>query len=300
MNARQHLLLISDPDQLRSPALDRAAALAEATGATLDILVCGGPSGTLWILDESILEQVRKGFLERQHAYLQTLGEELRARGIQATAEVFWADKPELEVLRFLETRPADLVIKPTRHEFPLKRMFITPLDWQLLRNCTLPLHLVSTAEHPLPRKVAAAVDLSRSDAEGTALNEKILSVAENFARQCGATLHLVMAYEQSRSFFAYAAGPVGWTEELQEQLTGNLRSVFDLFAERRGVPAQHRHFLPGAPAKIISELAIHEQIDVMVMGTLTHKGLDKVLGSTAEQVLYKVPAIIAVRPPEA
>ena len=47
MNARQHLLVISDPDQLQSPALDRAAALAEATGATLDILVCGGPSGTL-------------------------------------------------------------------------------------------------------------------------------------------------------------------------------------------------------------------------------------------------------------
>ncbi|MFC5698616.1 universal stress protein [Pseudomonas sp. GCM10022186] len=297
MNARQRLLVISDPDQLQSPALDRAAALAEAIGATLDILVCGGPSETLWILDESILEQVRKGFLERQHAYLQKLGEELRAKGIEASAEVFWADKPEMEVLRYLKTKPADLVIKPARHEFPLKRMFITPLDWQLLRNCPLPLHLVSTAEHPLPRKVAAAVDLSRTDTEGMALNEKILSVAEEFARQCGAKLHLVMAYEQSRSFFAYAAGPVAWTEELQQQLSGNLHSAFNLFAERRGVPPHHRHFLSGTPAKTIAEFAVHEQMDVVVMGTLTHKGLDKVLGSTAEQILYRVPAIIAVRP---
>lgn len=43
MSEQRRLLLISDPDHLQSPALDRAAALAEATGATLDILVCGGP-----------------------------------------------------------------------------------------------------------------------------------------------------------------------------------------------------------------------------------------------------------------
>ncbi|WP_280292246.1 universal stress protein [Pseudomonas sp. BN417] len=300
MSAQQRLLLISDPDQPQSPAFDRAAALAEATGATLDILVCGGPSGTLWLLDENIRDQVRAAFFERQHAWLDNLGEHLRARGIQATAETFWADKPELEVLRFLKTKPADLVIKPTRHEFLLKRAFITPLDWQLLRNCPMPLHLVSTAEHRLPRKVAAAVDLSRTDAESTALNEHIVSVAEDFALQCGAKLHLVMAYEQSQSFFAYAAGPVGWTEALQEQLTGNLHSTFNQFAERRGVPGHRRHFLPGVPAKIITEFAVREEMDVVVVGTLTRKGLDKVLGSTAEQVLYKVPSIIAVRPPEA
>ncbi|QEY63130.1 universal stress protein [Metapseudomonas lalkuanensis] len=299
MSALERLLVISEPDQLRSPAIERAAALAKATGASLDIVVCGGPSGSLWILDEVILEQVRAGFLERQRAYLAKLGDELCARGIQITTEVFWADKPELEVLLYLESRPADLVIKPARHELALKRMFITPLDWQLLRNSPLPLHLVSSAEHALPRKVAAAVDLSRSDAEGMALNEEILSVSKDFAQQCGAELHVVMAYEQSRSFFAYAAGPVGWTEQLQEQLTGNLHGAFTQFAQDHGVPRQHRHFLQGPPAKTISGCVLEQQLDVVVMGTLTHKGLDKVLGSTAEQVLYKVPSIIAVRPPE-
>lgn len=243
---------------------------------------------------------MREGFLERQRASLEDLGEHLRARGIQATFESFWADEPEKDLFRFLKARPADLLVKPTRHELALKRAFITPLDWQLLRNCPMPLHLVSTAKHPLPRKVAAAVDLSRTDAEGTALNEHIVSVAESFAQQCGAKLHLVTVYEQSQSFVAYAAAPVGWTEALQERLTGNLHGAFNEFAERRGVPGHQRHFLPGSPAKIISNFAVHEEMDVVVMGTLTHKGLNKVLGSTAEQVLYKVPAIITVRPPEA
>ena len=92
----------------------------------------------------------------------------------------------------------------------------------------------------------------------------------------------------------------MGWTEQVQEELTGNLRSAFNRFAEDHGVPAHHRHFLQGPPARTIAECALAQGMDVVVMGTLTHQGLDKVLGSTAEQVLYKVPSIIAVRPPEA
>lgn len=45
MNTNQHLLLIGDLEQLRSPALTRAVALAEMTRATLHVLICGRPSG---------------------------------------------------------------------------------------------------------------------------------------------------------------------------------------------------------------------------------------------------------------
>jgi universal stress protein E len=297
MSEQQRLLLISDPRQLQSPALESAAALAEATGAALHILVCDNRTGTHWLLDEQILDQMREGILEHQLASLEELSEHLRTRGIQATFEFFSADEPEKDLFRSLETSPVDLVIKPTRHELALKRAFITPLDWQLLRNCPVPLHLVSTAQHPLPRKVVAAVDLSRTDAEGVALNEHLVSVGENFAQQCGAKLHLVMAYEQSQP--AQATAPLDSKDAAQGQHTGNLHGAFNQFAERRGVPEHRRHFLPGTPARSITEFSVCEEVDVVVMGTLTHKGLDKVLGSTAEQVLNKVPAIIAVRPPE-
>lgn len=297
MSTKQQLLLIGDPDQLHSPAFTRAVALAEALPATLHVLLCGGPSGSLRLLGEGSLEGIREGFLERQRASLEQLREQLLARGVQMTFETVWTDKPEQETLRLLESRRADLVIKATRHEPLLKRAFITPLDWQLLRSCATPLHLVSTAEHPLPRKVAAAIDLSRRDAEGAALNERIVAMAQNFAQQCGAPLHLVTAYEDSPSFFAYAASPVSWTDALRDELTGNLRSALHQFTERWAVPEHRCHLLPGIPAKAIAEFAVHHELDVVVMGTLTHQGAGKVLGSTAEQLLFKVPAIIAIRP---
>ncbi|WP_342245670.1 universal stress protein [Pseudomonas sp. OTU5201] len=293
----QRLLLISDSASIATPAVARAAALAEATGAILDVVVCGGAAGSLWLLDEKVREQVRQGYLQRQRELLDELEQHLRARGIQVSLEAFWADEPEQEVLRILSSSSADLVIKATRHESGFKRAFITPLDWQLLRSCPTPLHLVTTADNPLPKKVAAAVDLSAKDVESDRLNERIVSVAEQFAKQCGARLHLIAAYDVSPSFLAYAASPVGWTEALQKTLTGHVHEAFSQFAERHGVPSHRQHLLAGAPARTIAEFAVRDGIDVVVMGTLTHSGIDKVLGSTSEQVLYKVPGLIAVRP---
>lgn len=300
MNTLQRLLLISDSDQLRSPALERACALAKASGAALHILAYGGPAGALGMLGEEVRRQVRHDFITRQQVNLDQLSGKLLAEGLQVTAELAWTDKPDQEALRWLETRPVDLVIKATRHENLLKRAFITPLDVQLLRSCPVPLHLVSTVEHPLPLKVAAAVDLSRADAPDMALNERIVGLAQDFARQCAAKLHLVMAYEASQAFLAYAAGPVGWSEGLREELSGNLQGAFQQFAERMGVPEHRRHFLAGVAAKVIVEFAAREAVDVVVMGTLTQHAEHKVLGSTAEQILYKVPAIIALRPAQA
>lgn len=300
MNTLQRLLLISDSDQPRSPALDRARALAQASGAKLHILACGGPSGSLGLLGGEVLKQVRQDFIERQRADLEQLSDRLRAEGLQVSVESSWSDQPELEILRWLDSHPVDLVIKATRHEHLLKRAFITPLDIQLLRSCPAPLHLVSTADHPLPLQVAAAVDLARADAAGMALNESIVARAQDFARQSAAKLHLVMAYEESQAFLAYAAGPVGWNEGLREELSGNQHGAFQQFAERLGVPEHRRHFLAGAPAKAIVEFVARESVDVVVMGTLTRHAEHKVIGSTAEQILYKVPAIIALRPPPA
>jgi hypothetical protein len=73
------------------------------------------------------------------------------------------------------------------------------------------------------------------------------------------------------------------------------INSVSDQFAEHRGVPRHHRQLLLGPREDHHRVRATPE--DRCGDGNLTHKGLDEVLGSTAEQLLYNVPTIIAVRP---
>jgi universal stress protein E len=73
---------------------------------------------------------------------------------------------------------------------------------------------------------------------------------------------------------------------------------VFAAIAERHGVPLERRHFREGAPVASICAFATEHGIDVIVMGTVQHKGLSKLLGTTAEQLLHRAPcSVLAIKP---
>lgn len=298
MNTFTRLLLICDPDLHYSPAMARAQALAESSGASLHIAVLGNPPSGLALLDQNTQQRAREAIQERQQAWLDDQLELLRGHGIEASAEAIWGDEPLEEILRLAKSRNIDLLVKDTQYEPALSRALIRPLDWQLLRQCPVPLHLVSLAEHPLPRRVVAALDLSQDAPEVDVLNDRIVESAQQFARLCGAELHLLQAYDVSTSFLAYAAGPVAWTPEVAEQLSGRSRQRMDHIGARFGVGRPCQHLVKGPAMQVIADFTAQQHMDVVVMGTLYHAGLTKIIGSTTEQALYRVnSSILAIRP---
>ncbi|MEK1835996.1 MAG: universal stress protein, partial [Pseudomonas sp.] len=66
--------------------------------------------------------------------------------------------------------------------------------------------------------------------------------------------------------------------------------------AARFGVPPECRHFIMGQPVSVLSEFTHVHQVDVIVMGRAQYRGLERLLGSTTEHILYQVPcSILAV-----
>ncbi len=66
--------------------------------------------------------------------------------------------------------------------------------------------------------------------------------------------------------------------------------------ASRYGVPSDRRHFILGPPVSALSDFANEQQVDVIVMGRVQYHGLEKLLGSTTEHILYQVPcSVLAV-----
>ncbi|MNG38797.1 Universal stress protein family protein [compost metagenome] len=62
-------------------------------------------------------------------------------------------------------------------------------------------------------------------------------------------------------------------------------------------MPEERRHFLMGSPLRGIAEFAREQAIDVVVMGRVHRKVVDKLVGSTIEHALYHIPSsILAVR----
>ncbi|TXH05888.1 MAG: universal stress protein [Nevskiaceae bacterium] len=296
------ILLLADPSLQRTPALDAAARMAKAAGARLHINVFDA-SDTIaamkW-MQPDLAQPAMDAYTEVRRAWAVTEAQVLQAQGIDAVGDAAWARPAIDEMLEQIGELKPDLVIKDVHHEPALRRIFLTPLDWQLLRQCPAQLLLVNSAAAVPPRRVLAAIDPVRGGPGGHDFNRKIVQDALGFAIQCDAELHLVTAFDAAvlTGFGAAEAGAVV-TTELFETLRDSHRQVFDEVADAYGVPAGRRHFLYGPPAAAIAEFAGQHHTDVIAVGASSRHGVERfLLGSTAESLCENAPCnLLAIKP---
>jgi len=295
MSQYQRLLLIINPALRRSQAMNHAAALAKVSGASLHIAALIPTWNLLSLLEEGDREKARENYLQDHRDWLKYQAAHLRDsnKGIEVTAEAKWADDLQQEILDYVAEMQPDLLIKQVQREPALKRAFITPLDWRLLRHCPIPVYLLSEDDLPLPRKIVAAVDASNTLAQDNELNERIIQQASSLAIQCQAELHLLYACDISMVYLG-DMGRRGLTiSDLGRQLRKGHEKSFLELADRYGVPADRRHFIEGQPVAVLNAFTDEQHMDVIVMGKVQSHGLDKLLGSTTEHLLYQVSCSI-------
>src|SRR5689334_9477934 len=159
MGQYQRLLLIADRTLHQSPALLRAIALAKASGAALDVRAFVDPAPIVHLWEEKIDEAGYQRYLRHCHRWVADEVERLSGQGVDVTVEAVFTTHPLPDILKAVEELKPDLLIKDVTLEPALKRVFITPLDCHLLRECTIPVHLVNQVRYGLPHRVVAAVD---------------------------------------------------------------------------------------------------------------------------------------------
>ncbi|MGE8176814.1 universal stress protein [Pseudomonas helvetica] len=293
MSQYQRLLLIINPTLRHSPAIHQASALAKACGATLHILGLTKPVRLFSLLEPPARDETRMRYLQEQSRWLKNEVHALRAKGLDVTSEVRWSDDARLEILDYVMQLRPDLLLKEIQHEPLLKRAFVTPMDWYLLRECPVPVYLLSPCSHTLPRKVVAAVD---PEPQGSKLNERILQQANSLALQCDAQLSLLHVCPMSSDYLDDADGDEPVLSKLRKDLRQALEKSFVTLAHDFGVPVECRHFIFGDPVSALAGFVNDNQTDVIVMGRGRHHGLQWLIGSTTEHVLYQVPcSILAV-----
>ncbi|RBH55222.1 MULTISPECIES: universal stress protein [Pseudomonas] len=294
MSQYQRLLLITDQHLPHSPAAKRAAALAAASGAALHITALVQPPPRIHLIESGMDEQARAAYTDKYRVWLEGATESLRGSGLQLTTEALWTTQPLRDILVHAREIKPDLLIKDVYLEPLLRRVFTTPLDWQLLQESPVPVHLVNQIASALPRRVVAAVDTSTGDEGITEFNRKIIREAEALALQCDAELHLLYAYDLSPALMADPSVTVVWVDELRAALL----EPFTRLADDYGVPAERRHFLMGMPVGVITDYVQANGVDVVVMGAVQPKGLGKLIGDTTERTLL-IPecSVLTVRP---
>ena len=129
--------------------------------------------------------------------------------------------------------------------------------------------------------------------------DDPTLLLAIDLARRCGATLHLVHAFEPPQ-LFAMAPGlGVAYAEGLQH-LDADLRQALEA-AVRRNPEAEGAnvtcHALPGAPGQVLVDAAARLHADLLVVGAARPSRAGRaLLGTTAQRILRgaAVPVLVA------
>lgn len=301
MSQYRKILLIADPALNRTPAFQRAVQLATSTGAELQICLFDYSSAiaAVGVISSKAGDIAKWGFVERRERWLSEQADQLRANGLRVDTEMVWG-KPVHECIieKVLRSAP-DLVLKDIHLEPLLKSVLFTPLDWQLLRLCPVPLLMVNGAAHKLPRRVIAAVDTAHPMSATDDVNDRIVNAALQLAIQCDATLHLVQTFEDLIPMVPGEVITPGAYEEVYEQMRKIHRYGFDEFAARHSVPTERKHFLYGPTSVALVQFANESKTDVLVLGTTHRTGLDRiVIGSTAETILGDLRCdVLAVKP---
>lgn len=144
--------------------------------------------------------------------------------------------------------------------------------------------------------KIAVAIDLS---SESSAIMKRAHDVAAPDSE-----IHLIYVQEPMDSVYMGVVpyGPVFvGMDEVEENLKSELRQKLDDIGEQHGVAESCRHFLSGTPAREIHRFVDENDMELIVLGTHGQKGVQLLLGATANSVLHGSSCdVLAVRITEA
>lgn len=292
------ILLITPTEMTRSPAFERAHALASATGARLHLLAfdpvqaLAGPT----LFGSETRAQALQRYRQRHRHWL----EEQQYCGLSVTTEVLGSRLSLAQVLEYVNAFHADMVIKDMHHVPALDHAFLCPMDWQLLRDCPAHLHLVTAAKHTKRLKVLAAIDLSHLEQLTQGLNDRILDLALSLAADCGAVLQVLNVNKW------VAMGAVGRSvpirslyKSLRDAVNDVQDEALDLLAERYGIDKRQCHHLTGIPHQVITHFVRQQAFDILVLGAAYQHGSNRIIGSTVENLLNQPPCSLVLVKPE-
>lgn len=302
MECISNLAVIIDPTAEQQPCVDKAAVLAQACRAAIDLVACE----TTYSREARIARAAagREAAPESLSQLLERLAGRLRSRGIDTTIHALQGEPLHESLLTWLRGSVATFVVKDTHHHSLARRTFLTNTDWHLIRGCSQPLLLVKPAPWHRPPVLIAAVDPTHPRDQAGYLDRCILDHALSIGKALQAEVHAAHSFVPMMLASSTIDGlPVMMdvTGELLRAQTAARRTRIKAVTDPCGLADDRVHVEMGIPSEFLPRLAAEVGADVVVMGATARSGLrGAFVGSTAERLLEGLPCdLLVVKTPD-
>jgi universal stress protein E len=298
------LVAVKDPDHAPRAQLRKAATLARASGAVLEIFHA--------IAQNEIDDEVRgREIPETTAELIQALNAQaLRRLQRLARAAVFaglrvevtpsWDFPPHEAVIRRAVSTNADLIVAAAQPQQFAGRLVLANTDWELIRHSPVPVLIVKSERDYRKPAVIAAIDPFHARAKPTRLDARILATASALGRLLKGATHSFHAY---MPLVAMAPGPSGMPlmlpPELEDVHGEQVDKRFRRACERAHIPPARRHLNMGLEGDELSSVVKRLDAGIVVMGAVSRSGLRRVfIGNTAERILDDLGCdVLVVKP---
>ncbi len=298
----RNILVVIDPSMESQPALYRAvevARLQDNATITVFMSIYDFSYEITSILSVEERDEMRQGVVNQRQAWLENLISPYLNEGLDIRLKVIWHSRPSESILHEVSQTDYDLVVKSAHHHSLLESFIFTPLDWQLIRKCQLPVLLVKEHDWPADGNIVVALNFSDEPDQG-ALNLKLFKEANHVAKLVHGKVHLVNAVPAPTVNIALEVP--GFTPEIyNEAILAHHQGMMDEFAREHHVPTEQTHVVEGLPEDVLPEIAEQLDAELILLGSLGRTGWSAALiGNTAEQVVDGLHCDLLVLKPDA
>jgi universal stress protein E len=299
---RRFLVAIRDPHSRSFPAVIKAAQLAQALDAEIELfhaivtpmyLDVYGPSSVP-------LSELERDIRSRSLKRLETIARRLRRRGIKVAVAAEW-DFPGYEaIVRRARQTKADLIVAGQHAGRHIAAGLLHLTDWELLRLSPVPVLLVKSGRPYRRPVILAAVDPGHTHSKPAGLDEQILSASSTVTNALQGTLHALHAYvPMSINAVPNGALSPDMADRLDAEAAGAAKVGFDRVLRDTKISKANQHLVGRHPIDAIEQTAREIHSSIVVMGAISRSGLKRLfIGNTAESVLDHLDCdILIVKP---
>ena len=286
-DAMTNILIVIDPEESNYTALERIKEIPATADVDykVDLYFNAAPVTAR----RANLNSLRESIAAKQAA-LDKLVTPYKEMGYRITTSVIQIRRLCEDIIKSARDYKADFVFKSVRQHAPLKRMFYTSTDWNLIRMCPTALLLVRDQGTVRGKPVIGAVDIDDEDPEHQELNRIVLAqanaLAEVLAEVLGAKVHLIYAYGPA-VVMGDGADPMAY-QIAKDKHDAEFKKAKAL-ASANNVFASNTKLREGTPETILTEYGEEISAGIIVLGTVARSGASGLfIGNTAESMLEK------------